>query len=294
MKEFSNRFNFRVGAGLVCMLLLAAGCTSKSPAPIKQSSPTVPSRGVTAAQTGTAGTHVVRPGETLMGIGRIYGQSVSDLIAWNGLSNPHQISVGQRLRVAPTWSGDVAVAKPVQITPIGPSSGSAAAVTPIKQQPRGGTQPYSDQAWTAVQPPATTAAPSAATAAAATPPASSAGWLWPASGTVLARFNEATNKGIDIAGNPGDPVIASGAGKVAYAGTGLRGYGKLVIINHSSEYITAYAHNQKLLVKEGDNVAKGQKIAEIGSTDADRPKLHFEIRRKGRPVNPELYLPKNR
>lgn len=108
---------------------------------------------------------------------------------------------------------------------------------------------------------------------------------------MIAGFNEATNKGVDIAGNPGDPVIASAAGQVVYSGSGLRGYGKLVIIKHDDEYLTAYAHNQTLLVKEGDAISKGQRIAELGSTDADRPKLHFEIRRQGRPVDPMQYLP---
>lgn len=278
MKESLNRFNTKAGvAALMCAALLVAGCTSTQPAPIRQSAPVTPG-GAAVVRQATPGTHIVRSGETLMGIGRAYGQSVSDLVAWNGLRSADQLAVGQQLRVAP--SNAVAVTKPVS------PSGSGVAVTPIKQQPRGGTQPYSEQAWSSARSPQSSATPSAAT------PAGS--WVWPASGAVIERFNDTTNKGVDIAGNPGDPVIAAAAGKVAYAGTGLRGYGKLIIINHSSEFITAYAHNQTLLVKEGDTVAKGQKIAEIGSTDANRPKLHFELRRKGKPVNPELYLPKVR
>jgi len=281
MKEFFDRFEVRpVMTGMICVALLAAGCTSTTPAPTRQSSPLTPGGGATVARQTTTGTHVVRPGETLIAIGRTYGRSVSDLVAWNNLANPHQISVGQQLRVAPSGGSSGVVVNPI------PATSSGAAVTQIKQQPRGGTQPYSDQAWAARQ------RQGSAPAAAAPPAAVTGNWLWPASGQVIGRFNETTNKGVDIAGQPGDPVVAAAAGKVAYAGTGLRGYGKLVIINHGNEYITAYAHNQTLLVKEGDNVTRGQKIAEIGSTDADRPKLHFELRRKGKPVNPELYLPK--
>ena len=116
-------------------------------------------------------------------------------------------------------------------------------------------------------------------------------WSWPASGRVITGFNESSNKGVDIGGKPGDPVYAAAPGKVVYSGSGLRGYGKLVVIKHDQEYNSVYAHNQNLLVKENDVVTKGQKIAELGSTDADRPKLHFEIRRQGRAVDPMQYLP---
>ncbi|MGP1678949.1 MAG: peptidoglycan DD-metalloendopeptidase family protein, partial [Burkholderiales bacterium] len=116
-------------------------------------------------------------------------------------------------------------------------------------------------------------------------------WGWPARGQIIAGFSEASNKGLDIAGKPGDPVIASGPGRVVYSGSGLRGYGKLVIIKHNKTYLSAYAHNRDILVKEGQSVVKGQKIAEVGSTDSDRPKLHFEIRKLGKPVDPTKYLP---
>jgi lipoprotein NlpD len=116
-------------------------------------------------------------------------------------------------------------------------------------------------------------------------------WGWPARGQIIAGFSEATNKGLDIAGKPGDPVIASAPGRVVYSGSGLRGYGKLVIIKHNKTYLSAYAHNSEILVKEGQSVVKGQKIAEVGSTDSDRPKLHFEIRKLGKPVDPAKYLP---
>ena len=117
-------------------------------------------------------------------------------------------------------------------------------------------------------------------------------WAWPAKGKVVAQFSEATSlKGIDIAGSAGQPVTASAGGKVVYAGSGLRGYGKLIIIKHNDAYLSAYAHNRDILVKEGQQVSKGQKIAEMGNTDTDQVKLHFEIRRQGKPVDPLRYLP---
>ena len=117
-------------------------------------------------------------------------------------------------------------------------------------------------------------------------------WVWPAKGKVVTGFSEAASlKGIDIAGTSGQPVAASAGGKVVYAGTGLRGYGKLIIIKHNGTYLSAYAHNKEILVKEGQQVTRGQKIAEMGNTDADQVKLHFEIRRQGKPVDPLRYLP---
>jgi lipoprotein NlpD len=118
-------------------------------------------------------------------------------------------------------------------------------------------------------------------------------WTWPTTGaaTILAGFDEQRNKGLDIAGKAGDPVLATADGRVVYAGAGLRGYGNLIILKHNNTFLSAYAHNQTLLVKEDQTVRKGQKIAEMGSSDADRVKLHFEIRRQGKPVDPAKYLP---
>ena len=116
-------------------------------------------------------------------------------------------------------------------------------------------------------------------------------WIWPASGKTVGTFSESGSKGVDIAGKAGDPVIAAADGRVVYSGTGLRGYGKLVILKHNNTYLSAYAHNQNILVKEGQSVSKGQKIAEMGNTDADQVKLHFEVRRQGKPVDPLKYLP---
>jgi lipoprotein NlpD len=156
---------------------------------------------------------------------------------------------------------------------------------------------------TAPSSPAT--APASANIAKATPPTSRTesarvpeiddgrlDWAWPTSGKVIAGFSEGSNlKGIDIAGRAGQPVLASAAGRVVYAGAGLRGYGKLVIVKHNNTYLSAYAHNREILVKEGQQVSKGQKIGEMGDTDADQVKLHFEIRRLGKPIDPAKFLP---
>lgn len=180
----------------------------------------------------------------------------------------------------------------------------------IKSEPLARKLPYSPENVALLQrkeapvPPAATPPPAPATAPATPPKPEAAGktdadvddedkvdWGRPAQGKVIAGFSEASNKGLDIAGKPGDAVIAAAPGRVVYSGSGLRGYGKLVIIKHNKTYLSAYAHNKDILVKEGQSVVKGQKIAEIGSTDTDTPKLHFEIRKLGKPVDPAKYLP---
>jgi lipoprotein NlpD len=186
--------------------------------------------------------------------------------------------VGQVLRVLPPADG-VAVAKPVV-------SGVATA-TPIAAGP---AKPASTPA-TAASSAAPSAAPAAAPVAAVAASEDDIGWIWPTGGPVLAGFDEAKNKGLDIGGKAGEPVVASADGKVVYAGAGLRGYGNLIILKHNNVYLTAYAHNQSLMVKEDQSVKKGQKIAEMGNSDADRVKLHFEVRRQGKPVDPAKYLP---
>ncbi len=218
-----------------------------------------------AENAGKPGYYTVKPGDTLIRIGLDTGQNWRDIGRWNNLENPNLIEVGQVLRVVPPADNALVHVRPV-------NSGSA---TP-------------------------TPAASAAKPAASAPSApSSAGseddiaWIWPVqgAGTVLASFDEAKNKGLDIAGKPGDTVMASADGRVVYAGAGLRGYGNLIILKHNNTFLTAYAHNQTLLVKEDQTVRKGQKIAEMGDSDADRVKLHFEIRRQGKPVDPAKYLP---
>lgn len=289
--------------GVVAVLV---GCAAPRPAPVREGNlPPVSEPAAASASKAEAPAHVVRPGDTLLGIARQYGVTVKDLVVWNGLTDPNQIHVGQSLRVgtgsasaaangAPggTVVQPIATSQPVEIQPVKPSGEAAppSAAGGFKQEPRGGKQPYNDEAWAALNPRAAAPGPSAPAPAPDKAPGNTA-WLWPVSGPVIGTFDEGTNKGVDIAGKPGDPVVASAGGKVVYSGSGLRGYGKLVIIKHDSNYLTAYAHNQQLLVKEGDSVSKGQKIAELGSTDADRPKVHFEIRKQGRPVDPLKYLP---
>lgn len=248
----------------------------QAPAPASPATPTEPARALPGAENaGKPGYFTVRPGDTLIRIGLETGQNWRDIARWNNLDNPNLIEVGQVLRVAPP-AGEV-VARPVPpasapAAPLPPATASASA-------PRGT---------------ATAAAPAPAAPPA---PAAAAGedelaWAWPTSGgQVLAGFDEQKNKGIDIGGRAGDPVLAAADGRVVYAGAGLRGYGNLIILKHNNTYLTAYAHNQALLVKEDQSVRKGQKIAEMGSTDADRVKLHFEIRRQGKPVDPSRYLP---
>jgi lipoprotein NlpD len=200
----------------------------------------------------------------------------------------------------------------MQAPPILPSGRGNTAT--FKAEPKALKLTYSDQALAQMQAAPSAAPPAPVAAAAPTPPAATAPpaalpphpdaarvpeiddnkieWVWPASGKVIAGFSDSANlKGIDIAGKSGQPVVASAAGRVVYAGTGLRGYGKLIIVKHNSTYLSAYAHNRDILVKEGQQVGKGQKISEMGDTDADQVKLHFEIRRLGKPVDPAKYLP---
>ncbi len=251
-------------------LLVLAGCTSspRAPAPVETRGASAKISAPVAAPAaemvkvmpgaengGKPGFYTVQRGDTLTRIALDHGQSWRDLVSWNNLANAHLIEVGQVLRVAPPNAK--AEAGGVVVQPIGGSD----VATAIKPAP----------------------APSAND--------EGLGFAWPASGTLVAGFDEAKNKGLDIAGKAGDPVLAAADGQVVYAGAGLRGYGNLIILKHNNTFLTAYAHNQALLVKEDQKVRKGQKIAEMGKTDADRVKLHFEIRRQGKPVDPAKYLP---
>lgn len=285
-------------AGLVTAAGVLAGCMSQAPAPVRGDGTIPESAQPTMAAVKTGQYHIVRAGDTLMGIGRTYNRSVADLVAWNNLDNPHQIRVGQQVLVSPpgleaagTVGDGGVVVMPIDLSGTSTDTAPTVSAPQVVSEPKGGRTPYSDEAWAAVKPqptaPATIPSPEPSEPEGGGVPAE---WQWPASGEILARFDEATNKGVSIAGKPGDPVRASKAGSVVYAGSGLRGYGKLVIIKHDEDFLTAYAHNQTLLVKEGEEVQQGQQVAELGSTDADRPKLHFEIRRQGRPVDPMQYL----
>lgn len=244
---------------------------------------------------GKAGYYAVKPGDTLIRIGLETGQSHKDIIRWNTLDHPDKIEVGQILRVIPpTGSDTVAVAKPISTTVV---SSTPLAAGPLPNKPAGTTTTSAATTATANAPMTTgTTATNGPVVAPVAPTAGAGGdddldWIWPGKGVVIAGFDEVKNKGLDIGGAAGDAVMAVADGKVVYADAGLRGYGKLIILKHNNTYLTAYAHNQILLVKEDQVVKKGQKIAEMGNTDADRVKLHFEVRRQGKPVDPAKYLP---
>jgi murein DD-endopeptidase MepM/ murein hydrolase activator NlpD len=204
------------------------------------------------------GFYRVERGDTLSRIARSNRQSVQSIARWNNLTNPDSIEVGQVLRVAPP-GGAASTSGAVRSS----GNGSASAA------PR----------------------PAPAESAPAAAPASTISLVWPADGTVIRRFNGANSKGIDISAAAGTPVVAAASGTVVYAGNGLRGYGNLLILKHDSEYLTAYAHNRVLLVKEGESVKRSQKIAEMGDTDTDRVMLHFELRYQGRSIDPSQALP---
>ena len=263
-----------LASGVLCLALLAAcGSSPRSPAPVEDRSarPSTQATGSPplpgAENAGKPGYYTVQKGDTLTRIALEHGQAWRDVARWNNLGNPDVIEVGQVLRVSPP--GASLDSPGVVVRPVASAAAPAASRT-------------------------ATAAP--ASAPASPPPSQSAvaedmGLAWPAQGQVIAGFDEAKNKGIDIAGKLGDPVLAAADGQVVYAGAGLRGYGNLVFVKHNNTYLTAYAHNQRLLVKEDQKIRRGEKIAEMGSSDADRVKLHFEVRRQGKPVDPAKYLP---
>jgi lipoprotein NlpD len=297
MQGFGNR-SWCAGITLAVVLVIAGCAAPRGPAPVEDrgtmtrapsAAPGGPLITTDASgkplpgieNYGKPGYYTVRPGDTIRRIGNETGQSWQNIVRWNNLENPDLIEVGQVLRVIP---------------PVGPASGATSLATAPAPVEGVVTKPVAPPsavvptapASAAVGKPPVTASPSA-------PAANSAdedlGWIWPAHGTLIAGFDDAKNKGFDIGGKAGDAVLAAADGRVVYAGAGLRGYGNLIILKHNNTYLTAYAHNQTLLVKEDQSVRKGQKIAEMGNSDADRVKLHFEIRRQGKPVDPARYLP---
>lgn len=242
-----------------------------------------------AENAGKPGYYTVKPGDTLIRIGLDSGQSWKDIARWNSIDNANLIEVGQVLRVVPPGAVSQAVASDTGVVTRPVTSSAVAPVTPGTAPAPGASAPKPTIA--AASAPVVAVAPTTPVTAPATAGEDDVGFIWPASGSLIAGFDEARNKGYDISGKAGDPVLASADGRVVYAGAGLRGYGNLVILKHNNTFLTAYAHNQTLLVKEDQAVRKGQKIAEMGNTDADRVKLHFEIRRQGKPVDPSRYLP---
>lgn len=309
---------------LVLTLVLAAGCATRAPAPVVErvpppvvAAPPVveppPAMPVEQPPPKPLPTHTVKRGETLVSIALQYGLDYRELAAWNSITNFNVIGVGQVLVLAPP-AGTVAaapaapVATPL-VSPGPPIEARPLANTPTaKVEPRGQKVPFSERALGQLSTP-DSGAPMVATAPPVAPPPIAApptpapepekspgtdteevDWMWPVKGKVLASFTEAA-KGIDIAGRKGTPVLAAAGGRVVYAGSSLRGYGKLVIIKHNDTWLSAYAHNDNILVQEQQDVKKGQKIAEMGSSDADQVKLHFEVRRQGKPVDPARILP---
>jgi len=245
------------------LLAFLAGCAStQKPAPVvdrKQPART----SAPAAAKPAPGTYVVKKGDTLYSIALENGADYREVAAWNGLSDPTKINVGQVLRVTPPEESRVQVGR-------------------AKLPERGEARPLD------LPPPASTKTPPSP---ASKPETAAADFIWPAKGKVIAGFAEPRRKGIDIDGKLGDPVLAAAAGRVTYTGSGIPGLGKLVVIKHDNGFITVYAHNRDILVKEQQSVRRGQKIAEVGNTDADRPKLHFQIRKGSAAVDPMRYLP---
>ena len=279
---FSGRKTWMAATLVAAAVLAGCSSTSVNRAPVEDrgtaGAPRVdPATLPGAENAGKPGFYTVRQGDTIMRIATEVNQPWRDIARWNNLDNPNLIEVGQVLRVVP---------------PAGTTVASAPALT---EGPRPAPAPAKPAVPVATQTtPGVTPAPAPAPASPPPPPSAGADdvdFIWPASGALIAGFDEAKNKGLGIAGKAGDAVLAAADGRVVYAGAGLRGYGNLIILKHNNTFLTAYAHNQTLLVKEDQTVKKGQKIAEMGSTDADRVKLHFEIRRSGKPVDPARYLP---
>ncbi|MGH8751822.1 MAG: peptidoglycan DD-metalloendopeptidase family protein [Burkholderiales bacterium] len=298
-----------------CALCALTGClTTPRPAPVIEKSPQVKQAVNPAPKPQKPESdwrpdyYTVQKSETLYSIALEHGLDYKDLAQWNNIDNPAQISAGQQLRLTPP--ADAVVTAPLATTPGvegKPVDGVEAKPLPppgfIKSEPKAVKLPYSDQALAQLQKPETARAQPEAAAVIKPETKPEAGnaassivdgidWSWPATGKIISGYSEnASLKGMDIAGKMGQPVFASASGKVIYSGANLRGYGKLIIIKHNEVYFSAYAHNSEILVKEGQTVVKGQKIAEMGNTDAEQVKLHFEIRRLGKPVDPGKYLP---
>ena len=284
------------------IVALAAGCVARRPAPVvdrvPEKRPTVSKPGAKPAAPKPGEPrpdfYTVRRGDTLFSIALDHGLDYRELAQWNGVSDPAAIQVGQVLRLtSPKPTVTTAPAKSaagVQGRPLGDAPPVAA--EGVKTQPRAVRAPYSDQTYAQMS--NARLEPALKPEPVAKPEAGDDGiaWTWPTTGKVVSGFNDGANlKGIAIAGKLGQPVLASAPGRVIFSGTGIRGFGKLIVIKHNNTYLSVYGHNNELLVKEGQSVTKGQKIAEMGSTDTDRVKLHFEIRRYGKPVDPVKLLP---
>jgi lipoprotein NlpD len=240
--------------------------------------------------------HLVRPGDTLYSVAFLYGYSVKEVARWNGIAPPYTIYKGQRLRLTPPVASKRATrpsaAKPAKPKRVRPSRPKLPRARPSQPKLPASVKARTESDRHAAKPPPKPArpAPNSAPAVSKGPPP----WSWPAGGRLIQRYNPTSSgkKGIDISGRKGEPVRAAAPGKVVYAGSGLSGYGRLIIVKHNNDFLSAYAHNRKLIAKEGQWVTTGETIALMGSSGTDRTKLHFEIRKGGRPVDPLRYLPR--
>jgi lipoprotein NlpD len=245
-----------------------------------------------AENAGKPGYYAVKPGDTLVRIGLESGQNWRDIARWNNIDNPNLLEVGQVLRVvAPGVDAAAATSRAVPLTKV---------ETRPLDSGKGAAAPAGAAAASVPVVPVAPATVATGASGAPAPSAAAAGprdnddevvWAWPSAGSVTTPFDDARTKGLVFAGKAGDPVLAAADGRVVYAGSGLRGYGNLLIVKHNNTYLTAYAHNQTLLVKEDQVVRRGQKIAEMGSSDAERVQLHFELRKLGKPIDPARLLP---
>lgn len=292
---------------MVIMLILLAGCRASGNrrAPIEERdgsikrSQTSGKKSVQRDPDFRAQFYVIQKGDTLYSIAFEYGLDYREIAEQNHIENPAAIQIGQKIQLLPSEEGTSERAR-IDNKPLTPSLPVRAVK---KDQPKVVKLPYSAYAVAQIEKMQQVSVPPAATAVTSVLSLKSPQededaeaddgleWGLPTNGKVISEYSESANrKGVDIAGARGQAVLASAAGKVVYSGSGLRGYGKLVIIKHNKTYLSAYAHNEQILVKEGQSVAKGQKIAEMGSTDADQVKLHFEIRKFGKPVDPAKFL----
>jgi lipoprotein NlpD len=303
---------------LLGLALTLVGCaSSQNQAPVEEravmtrptaTSGTSPAAAATAAaeaaksmpgaeNAGKPGYYTIKPGDTLIRVGLEQGQNWKDIAKWNNIDNPNLIEVGQVIRIAPPGVEPSAMgarpvttakveSKPLDSKPA--SAGTTTAPAAAAPTPTVANAPAAASATSTAASPSTAATPAAPAGKDAD---DEVNWQWPANGSVVSQFDEGKTKGLAIAGRAGDPVLAAADGKAVYVGSAIRGYGNLIVIQHNGRYLTAYAHNQALLVKEGQTVRRGQRIAEMGSTDADRVQLHFEIRRHGKPIDPAKLLP---
>ena len=240
------------------------------------------SRTSRSSNQGKAPSHyTVRRGDTLYSIAWRYGYDYRQLAGWNGIRAPYTIYPGQRLRLTrPPSKSSTKTAKRSSGTS---SKSTKSPATPKKSASRNSSSKKSASSKSLKK---------SGKGAAKGGDASVKRWHWPTKGKVVTTFSKSGGKGIDIAGKLGQPILAASDGNVVYSGSGLIGYGQLIIVKHNKRYLSAYAHNNKILVKEGDAVRGGQRIAEMGRSGSNRALLHFEIRRDGKPIDPTRYLPK--